>query len=72
MLAIKIDAATAERLDAAARRLGEAPDAVAAKALLTYLEDLEDYARAADAVSECDEAGVVSLAQMKSELGLDA
>lgn len=71
MLAIKIDAATEKRLADAARRLGEAPDALAARALESYLEDVEDYARAVEAWSSLDPAEVTSLADMKRELGLD-
>ena len=42
MLAIPLDTATEAR--PAAARLGEAPDALAARAVGSYLEDLEDYA----------------------------
>lgn len=71
MLAIKIDAATEKRLSEAARRLGEAPDTLAERALRTYLEDVEDYARAVEAWHELDRKDTVSLAEMKRELGLD-
>ena len=62
-----LDNATEARLASAAARLGEAPDA---RAVGTYLEDLEDYARAAEAWAELDPAGVRSLDAMKAELGL--
>ena len=71
MLAIKIDAATEKRLSEAARRLGEAPDALAERALRAYLEDVEDYARAVEAWQELDRGETTSLAEMKRELGLD-
>ena len=49
MLAIPLDTATEARLAYAAARLGAAPDTLAARAMGSYLEDLEDYARAAEA-----------------------
>ena len=70
MLAIPFDTATVARLATAAARLGEAPDALAARAVESYLENLEDYARAAEAWAELDPVGVQSLDDMKAELGL--
>ena len=70
MLVIPLDIATEARLASAAARLGEAPDALAARAVGTYLGDLEDYARAAEAWAELDPAAVRSLDDMKAELGL--
>ena len=49
MLVIPLDTATEAHLASAAARLGEAPEALAARAVGRYLEDLEDYARAAEA-----------------------
>lgn len=69
MLAITIDPATEKRLAEVAARVGETPDAVAAKALRIYLEDLEDYAAAVEAMKESGDP--ISLAEMKRELGLD-
>ena len=71
MLAIKIDAATERRLADAARRIGQAPDALAAKALDAYLEDLEDYALAVEAMKDYDPKDNISLEELKRELGLD-
>lgn len=71
MLAIPLDTATEARLASAAARLGEEPHALAARAVGRYLEDLEDYARAAEAWAELDLAAVTSLADMKVELGLE-
>ena len=71
MLAIPLDTATEQRLASAAARLGEVPDALAARAVERYLEDLEDYARAAEAWGGLDPAAVRSLDEMKRELGLD-
>jgi predicted DNA-binding protein len=70
MLAIPIDPATEKRLAAAAARIGETPDTLAAKALQTYLEDLEDYALAVEAMKDARETA--TLDEMKRELGLDA
>lgn len=71
MLAIPLDTITEQRLASAAARLGEAPDALAARAVGSYLEDLEDYARAAEAWGELDATQMKSLTAMKHELGLD-
>ena len=70
MLTIPLDTATGARLASAAARLGEAPDALAARAVGSYLEDLEDYARAAAAWAELDRAAVRSLDDMKAVLDL--
>ena len=70
MLAIPLDTATEQRLASAAARLGEAPDALAARAVGSYLEDLEDYDSAAAALAELDPSQVRSLDEMKHELGL--
>ena len=70
MLSIFLDIATETRLASAAVRLGEAPDALAARVVGSYLEDLEDYARAAEAWAKHDQAAVKSLDEMKHELGL--
>ena len=70
MLAIPLDIATEARLASAAVRLGEAPDALAARAVGSYLDDLEDYARAAEAWAALDAVAIVSLDAMKHEFGL--
>ena len=54
-----------------AARVGEAPDELARKALLAYLEDLEDYATAVEAWREHDPAKTVSSEEMLRELGLE-
>ena len=70
MLAVPLDPATEQRLARAADRLGETPDALAARAVGAWLEDAEDYARAAEAWATLDPAEVRSLDEMKRELGL--
>lgn len=70
MLELPLDAATERRLASAAARLGEAPGILAARAVDSYLEDLDDYARAVDALAEHDPSQVTSLEEMKRELGL--
>lgn len=70
MLTLPLDPATETRLAAAAARLGEKPQALAALAVGNWLEDLDDYARAAAAWAERDPAATISLDEMKHELGL--
>lgn len=72
MLALKIDTDTQRRLAEAARKSGEQPATLAARALEAYLEDLEDYAFAVEASKEFDPARTVSLEEMRRELGMDA
>jgi predicted DNA-binding protein len=71
MFEIKINPQLERRLADAARTLGEDPDRVALRALETYLEDVEDYARAAAAWSRHDPSRSVSLDEMRRELGLE-
>ena len=70
MIAIPLDSATEQRLASVAARLGEAPGALAARAVGSTLADREDYARAAEAWGEHDPATVRSPGEMKRELGL--
>ena len=51
-------------LRVAADRAGEPLDALASKALLAYLEDLEDYAAAVEALRELDRNDTVPLAEL--------
>lgn len=55
-----------------AEKAGETPSSLAQKAVVAYLEDLEDYADAVAALKECDPAETVSLEEMKRELGMEA
>jgi hypothetical protein len=70
MLAIPLDPATETRLAAAAARTGEEPHALAARAVGSYLEDLDDYDRVAAAWAELDPTALKSLDAVKAELGL--
>lgn len=70
MLAVVLDSATEQRLARAAERLGEAPGAIAARAVGAWLEDAEDYARAVEAWTGLDPSETRSLIEMKRELGL--
>ena len=71
MLEIPLDPELERHLAEIAARVGEAPGELARKALLAYLEDLEDYAIAVEAWKEHDPNDTVSLEQVKRELGLD-
>ena len=70
MLEIPLDPQLERHLADIAARVGEAPGELARKALLAYLEDLEDYAIAVEAWKEHDPNDTVSLEQVKRELGL--
>jgi predicted DNA-binding protein len=72
MLQIRIDPALEARLAAVAKKTGESPDALAGKALLAYLEELEDYAAAVEAMKDYDPQATISLDEVKRQLGLDA
>lgn len=72
MLQIRIDPAIEARLAALAEKTGESPDALAGKALAAYLEDLEDYAAAVEAMKDYDVEATLSAEEVKRQLGLDA
>ena len=61
MLHIPLDPQLERHLSEIAARVGEAPGELARKALVAYLEDLEDYATAVEAWKEFDPADTVSL-----------
>jgi predicted DNA-binding protein len=71
MIELKIDPQMERRLAILARERGESVDQVALQALEAYLEDAEDYARAVAALEELDPSQVISLQEMKRELGLE-
>lgn len=71
MLSVAIDPETEARLAAISASTGDAPDEIARRALLAYLEDLEDYATAVDAWREFDPAKAISLEEVKRELGME-
>ncbi|WP_448659997.1 type II toxin-antitoxin system RelB family antitoxin [Sphingomonas sp. CJ99] len=64
MIELNLDPALEQALAAVAARTGEAPADLARKALLAYLEDLEDYAVAVEASRELDRADTISLREM--------
>ena len=70
MLEVALDPELERHLADIAARVGQAPDELARKALLAYLEDLEDYATAVEAWKEHDPAKTVSSVEMLRELGL--
>lgn len=71
MLSLTIDPDTEARLAAIAASTGDAPDELARRALLAYLEDLEDYAIAVEAWKDHDPAKTLSLEEVKRELGME-
>lgn len=70
MLSIVIDPEIEARLAAVASKTGNAPDELARRALLAYLEDLEDYAVAVEAWKEHDPAKTLTTEEMLRELGV--
>ncbi len=52
-------------------RTGDAPELLARRALLAYLEDLEDYAAAVEAWKEHDPSKTISAEEMLRELGME-
>lgn len=54
-----------------AARVGAAPDELARRALVAYLEDLEDYAVAVEAWKKHDPTQTKSSEEMLRELGLE-
>ncbi len=70
MLEIPLDPEIERLLADIAARVGEAPATIAQKALLAYLEDLEDYALAVEAWREFDPSKAVPLDEVKRELGM--
>ena len=71
MLEIPLDPKLERHLADIAARVGEAPAELARKALLAYLEDLEDYAIAVEAWKEFDPSTAIPFEQVKRELGLE-
>jgi predicted DNA-binding protein len=71
MLEVAIDPEIEKILADIAARTGEAPGELARKALLAYLEDLEDYAIAVEAWREHDPSKTISSEEMLRELGVE-
>lgn len=71
MLEIPLDPQLERHLADIAARVGEAPAELARRALLAYLEDLEDYAIAVEAWKEHDPKDTVSLEELMSRHGVE-
>jgi predicted DNA-binding protein len=71
MLEIPLDPQLERHLADIAARVGEAPAELARKALLAYLEDLEDYAIAVEAWKEFDPKDTVSLDELMTRYGVE-
>lgn len=71
MLEIPLTPELERHLAALAERVGEAPPEIAHKALLRYMEDLEDYLLAVEAMTDFDPKDTLSLEEVKRELGMD-
>jgi predicted DNA-binding protein len=71
MLEIPLDPQLERHLADIAARVGEAPAELARRALLAYLEDLEDYAIAVEAWKEFDPSQTVSLEELMARHGVE-
>ncbi|HYE27951.1 MAG TPA: hypothetical protein VEA61_06940 [Allosphingosinicella sp.] len=71
MLEIPLDPQLERHLADIAARVGEAPAELARRALLAYLEDLEDYAIAVEAWKEHDPKDTVSLEELMARHGVE-
>ena len=71
MLEIPITPDLEQELTALAARIGEAPGEIARKALLAYMEDLEDYAVAVEAWREHDPTQTLTTEEMLRALGVE-
>jgi RHH-type transcriptional regulator, rel operon repressor / antitoxin RelB len=72
MLAIRLDPDLEARLTAIAKRTGRTKTFYARAAIQEYIDDMEDYAAAEEALRDYDPAKNVSHEDMKRILGLDA
>lgn len=71
MLELQLDPELEKALADIAARTGEAPADLARKALLAYLEDLEDYAVAVEASREFDRKDTVSLRELMTRYNVE-
>ncbi len=71
MLAIRLDADLEARLTAIAKRTGRTKTFYARAAIQEYIDDMEDYAAAEEALRDYDPSKNVDHEEMKRILGLD-
>jgi predicted DNA-binding protein len=71
MLHVSLNEEAEATLRRLAERVGETPEAIAGRALVACLEELEDYADAVEAVRSHDPATSVSLDQLIARYGLE-
>ena len=73
MLAIRLDEQLSSRLEALAKKTGRTKSCYAHKAIEDYLDDMEDYYIAAEAIALSRKRGTkpVSSEEVRLELGLD-
>jgi RHH-type rel operon transcriptional repressor/antitoxin RelB len=70
MLALRLDPETEKRLESLASRTGRTKTFYAREAILTHLDDLEDFYLAEDRMKNFREEDAVPLADVKSALGI--
>jgi RHH-type transcriptional regulator, rel operon repressor / antitoxin RelB len=71
MLALRIDPETDKRLEALAARTGRTKSFYAREAIVTHLDDLEDFYLAEERMKSFRSEDAITLADLKIELGLD-
>ncbi|MDD4836775.1 MAG: TraY domain-containing protein [Dethiosulfovibrio sp.] len=73
MLTIRLDEQLSSRLEALAKKTGKTKSWYASKAIEDYLDDMEDYYLAAEAIALSIKKGAkpVSSEEVRLELGLD-
>lgn len=71
MLALRIDTETEKRLEALAAKTGRTKTFYAREAILTHLDDLEDFYLAEARMKDFRSEEAIPLADLKAELGLD-
>lgn len=71
MLAIRIDPAIEQRLDALAAKTGRTKSFYARQAIESHLDDLEDFYIAEARMTSYRDGDAISLAALKADLGLD-
>jgi RHH-type transcriptional regulator, rel operon repressor / antitoxin RelB len=71
MLAVRLDPDLEARLTAIAAKTGRTKSFYARAAIQEYIEDMEDYAAAEEALRDYDPSKNVSHEEMKRILGLD-